>query len=74
MTEFVLTRVDVPTLPTVDHSGLEAEVGGQWEWWLAPNVEHGRSVIADHLTTSHELAERLVVPRCHSFATLLLQG
>lgn len=35
MTEFFLTRVDVPNLPSVDHSVLEAEVGGQWEWCWA---------------------------------------
>ena len=74
MTEFELTWVDVMTLPTVDHSELLSEAGGQEEWWLAPNMGHGRSVIADHLTISREPAERLVVHRCHSFATLLLQG
>lgn len=35
MTEIFVTRVDVPVLPSVDHSVLEPEVGGQWEWCWA---------------------------------------
>jgi hypothetical protein len=35
VTEFVLTRSDIPILAAIDHDHLAQQVGGQWEWCWA---------------------------------------
>lgn len=35
MTEFQLSRVELPRLDSVNHDLLAAQVGGQWEWCWA---------------------------------------
>jgi hypothetical protein len=58
VTDFVLTRVDKPDVPTVDHSVLDEQVGGQWEWTWAVALPY-RALVSPSVGSAMPSAPRI---------------